>query len=61
VHLFPVRLEAASEAVPGPGSRAAGARQPGIIQIELNNGVRVSVDEGVGTAALRRVISVLRG
>ena len=61
VHRFPVRLEAASEAVPGPGSRAAGARQPGIIQIELNNGVRVSVDEGVGTAALRRVISVLRG
>jgi transposase len=61
VHLFPVRLEAASEAVPGPASRATCARQSGIIQIELSNGVRVSVDEGVGTAALRRVISVLRG
>ena len=61
VHLFPVRLEAGSEAVPGPASRAAGARQPGIIQIELSNGVRISVDEGVGTAALRRVISALRG
>ena len=60
VHLFPVRIEAAPEATPGPASRA-GARHPGIIQIELSNGIRVSVDEGVGAAALRRVISVLRG
>src|SRR3954469_10119668 len=43
VHLFPVRLEAGSEAVAGAASRAAGARPPGIIQIELSNGVRISV------------------
>ena len=61
VHLFPVRIEPTPEATPGSASRAIGARQPGIIQIELSNGVRVSVDEGVGAAALRRVISVLRG
>ena len=60
VHLFPVRIEAAPEATPGPPSRA-GARPPGIIRIELSNGIRVSVDEGVSAAALRRVISVLRG
>ena len=60
VHLFPVRIEAAPEATPGLASRAS-ARLPGIIQIELSNGTRVSVDEGVSAAALRRVISVLRG
>jgi transposase len=60
VHLFPIRIEATPEVGPAPASRA-GARQPGIIVIELSNGVRVSVDEGIGTAALRRVISVVRG
>jgi len=32
-----------------------------LIEIELNGGVRVSVDDGVSVAALRRVMSVLRG
>jgi transposase len=62
VHLFPVRIEAAPESSTVKlGSRAVGVRPPGIIEIELGNGVRVSVDEGIGVAALRRVVSVLRG
>jgi hypothetical protein len=32
-----------------------------LIEIELSGGVRVRVDEGVNAAALRRVMSVLRG
>jgi len=60
VHLSPVLIEAPPETMPGPPSRAS-ARPPGIIQIELSNGIRVGVEEGVGAAALRRVISVLRG
>lgn len=62
LHLFPVRIEAGPESEPvNSGVRAARVRPPGIIEIELGNGVRVSVDEGVGVAALRRVVSVLRG
>jgi hypothetical protein len=37
------------------------ARQAAVIEIELSSGVRVRVDEGVSVAALRRVMSVLRG
>ncbi len=33
----------------------------GTIRIELADGVRITVDEGVSTTALRRVLSVLRG
>ncbi len=33
---------------------------PGLIQIELPGGVRVSVDAGVNAGALARVLSVLR-
>jgi transposase len=59
VHLFPVRIEAAPEcSTANPGSRAVGVRPPGTIQ---SNGVSVSVDEGIGVVALRRVVSVLRG
>jgi hypothetical protein len=64
VHLFPVRIEATPDALPdpaGPASRAVAPRRPGVIEIEVSNGVRVTVDEGVGAVALRRVISVLRG
>jgi hypothetical protein len=32
-----------------------------LIEIELSSSVRVRVDEGVSMAALRRVLSVLRG
>jgi transposase len=64
VHLFPVRIAAAPEdgilnaarADPTPKPRRAG-----VIEIELSGGIRVSVEEGVSVAALRRVMSVLRG
>ena len=37
-----------------------GAPPAGLIEIELAGGVRVSVDEGVGLAALRRIMLILR-
>jgi len=65
LHLFPVRIAtvpsetpAASEPLP---SRVITPRRTGLIEIELSGSVRVSVDEGVSVAALRRVLSVLRG
>ncbi len=64
VRLFPVRIAAAPDktlpaAVPRPSRTTA--RRAGLIEIELSGGVRVSIDEGVSLAALRRVMSVLRG
>lgn len=65
LHLFPARIApvpsetpAASEPLP---SRVITPRRTGLIEIELNGSVRVSIDEGVSVAALRRVLSVLRG
>lgn len=65
VRLFPVRI-AAPEAALLPASEPPAARvarktrHPGVIEIELTGGVRVSVDERVDAAALRRVLSALR-
>jgi hypothetical protein len=43
-------------------SRPAGeAIRPGLIEIELDNGIRVRVDADVSLAALRRVVAALRG
>jgi transposase len=42
-----------------PASQPA-PRRPGLIFIDLSGGVRVSVDAGVDTDALARVLSVLR-
>ena len=66
VHLFPVRIAPASKdgeaaAAASPMVRPGAPRRAGVIEIELSGGIRVSVDEGVSVAALRRVISVLRG
>jgi transposase len=65
MHLFPVRIAATPAERPATAeahpSAATKARRTGLIEIELSGGVRVSVDEGVSVAALRRVISVLRG
>lgn len=36
-------------------------RRPGVIEIELDGGVRVRVDGDVSLAALRRVVAALRG
>lgn len=62
--LFPVRVvAAAAEPSPAvaPGPDRSSQRRTGLIEIELSGGVRVRVDEGVNAAALRRVMSVLRG
>ena len=64
--LFPVRIATARDVVQpvsppsSPPSSIAAPRPAGLIEIELANGVRVCVEEGVSLAGLRRVISVLR-
>jgi transposase len=65
VRLLPVRIAApqiaALPASEPPAPQVAGkTRRPGVIEIELAGGVRVSVDERVNAAALRRVLSALR-
>ena len=63
--LVPVKIAAApDDALSRPFAsprEAMAARQAAVIEIELSSGVRVRVDEGVSVAALRRVMSVLRG
>ena len=62
IRLFPVRIAAADGASAPPPSSGAGApRRTGSIEIEIGSDVRVRVDESVSLAALRRVMSVLRG
>lgn len=64
VRLFPVRIATAPDGTSAPkvpASRPAAARRAGSIEIELAGDVRVRVDESVSVAALRRVMSVLRG
>ena len=64
MHLLPLRIVPAPEdGVPGTvgAAPAAKRRRAGIIEIELNGGIRVKVSDDVSAAALRRVISVLCG
>ena len=65
VQLVPVRIsaETASGTAPIPSARAEAGMtgRSGSIEIELPDGVRVLVGEDVSLAALRRVISALRG
>jgi transposase len=66
VHLFPVRIAASPEqgfsgSAASPAGSAPKPRRAGVIEIELSGGIRVSVDDGVSVAALRRVMLVLRG
>ena len=56
VNIMPVRADLTS-----PVSAASVSDRGGTIRIEFADGVRVTVDESVSTAALRRVMSVLRG
>jgi len=63
VRFLPVQIAAPDE-TPRPAvplSRAVATRRAGSIEIELAGDVRVRVDESVSAAALRRVLSVLRG
>lgn len=62
--LFPVRVVASGAEPPPEVARhpdGPAPRHTGLIEIELSGGVRVRVDAGVNAAALRRVMSVLRG
>jgi transposase len=62
LRLFPVRIAAVDDATPSPPSSGAAApRRTGSIEIEIGSDVRVRIDESVSVAALRRVMSVLRG
>lgn len=60
VRLFPVRIAASPDTPPAPRAPVSASRRAGLIEIELAGGVRVSVDEGVSLAALRRVMLILR-
>ena len=62
VRLVPVRVAEARQAEShAVASRAGEAKRPGLIEIELDNGIRVRVDADVSSAALRRVVAALRG
>jgi len=61
VRLFPVRFTPPDPAVSAPlAPLAPRTDRPGVIEIELAGDVRVRVDETVNSAALRRVMAVLR-
>jgi hypothetical protein len=59
----PVRVAEARQAEPRDAlSRCGGeVKRPGLIEIELDPGIRVRVDADVSRAALRRVVTALRG
>ncbi len=61
VRLFPVRITPPDPTVSTPAApRAPKTDRPCVIEIELAGNVRVRVDETVNSAALRRVMAVLR-
>jgi len=53
---LPVEMASALD-LPRPSGPATRRR----IEIELNDGCRIRIDEGVGLASLRRVLAALRG
>ncbi len=62
VRLVPVSV--AEPAKPEPSAATGPPRdggRPGVIEIELNGGIRIRVDDDVNLAALRRVLTALRG
>lgn len=64
VRLLPVRITEPREPEKRPAparTSAPAARRSGLIEIELDGGVRVRVDGDVSLAALRRVVAALRG
>jgi transposase len=64
VRLLPVRVTEPREPEKRPAparASASEARRSGLIEFELEGGVRVRVDGDVSLAALRRVVTALRG
>lgn len=63
VQLLPVRITSAdaSPSFPSSPSVSPTGCRAGLIEIDLPGDVRVRVDESISLAALRRVVSVLRG
>jgi transposase len=56
---LPVEMASARD-LPRPSEQVE-LNTPRRIEIELNDGCRIRLDEGVGLASLRRVLSALRG
>ena len=63
VKLVPVRVAEARKTEPSVVAvrPKSDAKRPGPIEIELENGIRIRVDADVSQAALRRVVTALRG
>ena len=63
VQLVPVQVSAGGESGKRATASGAGAKQrpSGIIEIELEGGVRIRVSGEVSLPALRRVVAALRG
>lgn len=63
VRLVPVRVAQAQAAEPRAAAcrPAREAKRLGLVEIELDNGIRVRVDADVSVAALRRLVTALRG
>ena len=63
VKLVPVRVAEVRRTEPSVAAARPRpeAKRPGPIEIELENGVRIRVDADVSQAALRRVVTALRG
>ena len=62
VRLLPVRVrEPRAETASSEAPKPMALHQPGLIEIELANGIRVRVDSEVSLAALQRVMTALRG
>lgn len=63
LRLYPVRITDTPAATPmsrQPSAPIAAVARAGLIEIELAGDVRVRIDETISTAALRRVMAVLR-
>ena len=62
VKLVPVRVAELARPEPNAAARPTrGGKRPGLIEIALDGGVRIRVDGDVSVAALRRVLTALRG
>lgn len=58
---LPVETSVHDLTVPRPKSEQSESRTPRHIEVELNDGSRVRVEDGVNLTTLRRVLTALRG